>query len=69
MWDLVDINFNLINIKYKKYSRLCSVYVTTFQVLNRRAKEKDFVKSFFAKSPSVYEDLKGYIQRQGTFRL
>ena len=26
-----------------------NVYVTTFQILNRRAKEKDFVKSFFAK--------------------
>ena len=35
-----------------------NVYVTTLKVLNRRAKEKDFVQSFFAKSPSVYEDLK-----------
>ena len=35
-----------------------TVYVTTLKVLNRRAKEKDFVQSFFAKSPSVYEDLK-----------
>ena len=34
------------------------VYVTTLKVLNRRAKEKDFVQSFFANSPTVYEDLK-----------
>ena len=34
------------------------VYVTSLKVLNRRAKEKDFVQSFFAKSPTVYEDLK-----------
>ena len=27
-------------------------------MLNRRAKEKDFIQSFFAKSPTVYEDLK-----------
>ena len=29
-----------------------TVYVTTLKVLNTRAKEKDFVQSFFAKSPS-----------------
>ena len=34
------------------------MYVTTLKVLNRLAKEKDFVQSFFAKSPVVYEDLK-----------
>ena len=34
------------------------MYVTTLKVLNRRAKEKDFIQSFFAKSPTVYEDLK-----------
>ena len=28
------------------------------QILNRRAKEKDFVQSFLAKSPTVCEDLK-----------
>ena len=31
-----------------------TIYVTTLKILNRRAKEKDFVQSFFAKSPSVY---------------
>ena len=35
-----------------------TVYVTMLQILNRRAKEKDFVQSFFAKSPTVYNDLK-----------
>ena len=35
-----------------------TVYETTLKVLNRRAKEKDFVQSFFVKSPSIYEDLK-----------
>ena len=35
-----------------------TVYVAKLNILNRRAKEKDFVQSFFAKSPSVYEDLK-----------
>ena len=35
-----------------------TVYVTKLKILNRRAKEKDFVQPFFAKSPSVYEDLK-----------
>ena len=44
------MDFNLIDKK--------PVYVTTLQILNRRAKEKDFVHSFFAKSPTVYEDLK-----------
>ena len=34
------------------------VYMTSLKVLNRRAKEKDFIQSFFAKSPTVYEDLK-----------
>ena len=34
------------------------VYVTSLKVLNRCAKEKDFIQSFFAKSPTVYEDLK-----------
>ena len=34
------------------------VYVTLLKVLNCRAKEKDFIQSFFAKSPTVYEDLK-----------
>jgi hypothetical protein len=34
------------------------VYVTSLKVLKRRAKEKDFIQSFFAKSPTVYEDLK-----------
>ena len=41
------------------------VYVTSLKVLNRRAKEKDFVQSFFAKSPTVYEDLKRLHVRQG----
>ena len=41
-----------------------TVYVTTLKVLNRRAKEKDFVQSFFAKSPSVYEDLKRLRERR-----
>ena len=44
------MDFNLTDEK--------TVYVTTFQILNRRAKEKDFVKSFFTKSPKVYEDFK-----------
>ena len=44
------MNFNLTDNK--------QVYVTTLKVLNRRVKEKDFIQSFFAKSPTVYEDLK-----------
>ena len=44
------MDFNLTDDK--------QVYVTTLKVLNRRAKEKDFIQSFFAKSPTVYEDLK-----------
>ena len=31
------------------------VYMTSLKVLNRRAKEKDFVQSFFAKSPTLYD--------------
>ena len=42
-----------------------NVYVTTLKVLNRRAKEKDFVQSFFAKSPSVYEYLKRLLAKTG----
>ena len=34
-----------------------NVYMTTLKVLNRRAKEKEFVQSFCTKSRSVYEDL------------
>ena len=41
------MDFNLIDEE--------TVYVTTLKILNRRAKEKDFVQSFFAKSPSVYD--------------
>ena len=44
------MDFDITNTK--------QVYVTTLKVLNRRAKEKDFIQSFFAKSPTVYEDLK-----------
>ena len=35
-----------------------TVHVTTQKILNRRAMKKDFVQSFFAKSPSIYKDLK-----------
>ena len=42
------MDFNLIEEE--------TVYVTTLKILNRRANEKDFVQSFFSKSPSVYED-------------
>ena len=42
-----------------------TVYVTTLKILNRRAKEKDFVQSFFAKSPSVYENLKRLHSKTG----
>ena len=44
------MDFNLIDEE--------TVYVTTLKILNRRAKEKDFIQSFFAKSPMVYKDLK-----------
>ena len=44
------MDFNLTDEK--------TVYLTTLQILNRRAKEKDFVQSFFAKSPTMYKDLK-----------
>ena len=44
-----------------------NVYGTTLKVLNRRAKEKDFVQSFFAKSPAVYEDLKITCQNRAWF--
>ena len=44
------MDFNLTDEK--------TVHVTTLKILSRRAKEKDFVQSFFAKSPLVYEDLK-----------
>ena len=44
------MDFNLTDEK--------TMFVTTFQILNRRAKEKYFVKSFFGKSPRVYEDFK-----------
>ena len=44
------IDFNLTDER--------NVYVTTLQILNRRGKEKDFIQSFFAKSPTVYEDLR-----------
>ena len=44
------MDFNLIDEETK--------YVTTLKFLNRRAKEKDFIQSFFAKSPMVYKDLK-----------
>ena len=43
------MNFNILDEE--------TVYVTTLKILNRRAKEKDFLQSFFAKSPSVYGDL------------
>ena len=46
-----------------------TVYVTTFQILNRGAKEKYFVKSFFAKLPIVYKDFKKLHARQGTVLL
>ena len=55
------MDFNLIDKK--------TVYVTTLQILNRRAKEKGFVQSFFAKSLMVYEDFKSYMQRQGMVSL
>ena len=42
------MDFNLTDKK--------TVYVTRLQILNRRAKGKDFVQSFFAKSISMYED-------------
>ena len=38
------------------------MYVTN---LNRRAKEKDFVQSISAKSPTVYEDLKTLLVKTG----
>ena len=39
------MDFNLTDEK--------TVYVTTLQILNIRAKEKDFVDSLFAKSPMI----------------
>ena len=53
------MDFNLRDDQY--------VYVTTLKVLNRQAKEKDFVQSFFAKSPTVYEDLKRLHSKTGTW--
>jgi hypothetical protein len=44
------MDFNLTDNK--------NVYMTTLKVLNRRAKENDFVQSFIEKSLTVYEDLK-----------
>ena len=41
------------------------MYVTTLKVLYRRAKEKEFIQSFFAKSPTVYEDLKRLYAKTG----
>jgi hypothetical protein len=51
------MDFNLTDNK--------QMYVTTLKVLNRRAKEKDFIQSFFAKSPTVYEDLKRLHAKHG----
>ena len=42
-----------------------TIYVITLKMLNRRANEKNFVQSFFAKSPSVYEDLKRLHSKTG----
>ena len=41
-----------------------TLYVTTLKILNRRAKEKDFVQSFF-ESPLVYKDLKRLHSKTG----
>ena len=51
------MDFNLTDEK--------TVYVTTLQISIRRAKEKDLVQSFFAKSPMVYEDLKKLHEKTG----
>ena len=54
------MDFNLTDDK--------QVYVTTLKVLNRRAKEKDLIQLFFAKSPTVYEDLKRLHTKWGMVR-
>ena len=46
-----------------------TVYVTTLKILNKRAKEKDFIRSFFAKSPLIYEDLKNLHPKRVTVHL